>query len=97
VRRARYRESLREPKLVTTRAPQRYDFDSFMFMSRQVKQGSRLRLAIGPAHSIYSQKNYNTGGDVSKESIADARPVTVTLYHDREHPSALYVPFAQKE
>jgi len=29
---------------------------------------------------------------VELESMADARPVTVTLYHDREHPSALYVP-----
>ena len=97
LRRARYRESLREAKLVTTREPLRYDFDGFMFTSRQVKQGNRLRLVIGPAHSIYSQKNFNAGGDVSRESVQDARPVTVTLYHDREHPSALYVPFGQQE
>ena len=29
---------------------------------------------------------------VQTESMADARAVTVTLYHDREHPSTLYVP-----
>jgi putative CocE/NonD family hydrolase len=97
LRRARYRESLREPKLVNTREPLRYDFDNFMFTSRVIRKGSRLRLVIGPAHSIYSQKNFNSGGDVSSESMKDARAVTVRLFHDRAHPSALYVPFGQPE
>jgi hypothetical protein len=57
-----------------------------------VKKGSRLRLIIGPINSIYREKNYNSGGVVQSESIADARPVIVTLYHDQEHPSTLYVP-----
>jgi hypothetical protein len=30
-------------------------------------------------------------------SIEDARRVTVTLYHDRTHPSALFVPIGQAE
>jgi putative CocE/NonD family hydrolase len=97
MRRARYREGLREPKLVNTREPLRYDFDGFMFTSRLVRKGSRLRLVIGPAHSIYSQKNFNSGGDVSSESMKDARAVTVRLFHDRAHPSALYVPFGHPE
>jgi hypothetical protein len=95
VKRARYRESLRTPKLVTTREPQRYDFDSFTFVSRMLRKGSRLRLTIGPMNSIYSQKNFNSGGDVSSETIGDARTVTVKLYHDRAHASALYVPVGQ--
>jgi hypothetical protein len=57
-----------------------------------VKKGSRLRLTIGPINSIYREKNYNSGGVVQSELMADARPVTVTLYHDQEHPSTLYVP-----
>jgi len=97
VMRARYRESAREPKLVATRAPQRYDFERFTFVSRQVAKGSRLRLRIAPINSIYSQKNYNSGKNVSDEQMADARAVTVRLYHDREHPSALYVPMGQPE
>lgn len=92
--RARYREDLRKPQLVNTREPLRYDFNRFSFVSRQVRKGSRLRLTIGPVDSMFSQKNYNSGGVVSAESMQDARPVTVKLFHDRERPSALYVPLA---
>jgi uncharacterized protein len=95
VQRARYRESLRTPKLVTTREPQRYDFNGFTFVSRMLRQGSRLRLVVGPVNSMYSQKNFNSGGDVSSESKNDARTVTVKLYHDGAHQSALYVPLGQ--
>jgi uncharacterized protein len=95
--RARYRESAREDKPITTRKPLQYDFTGFTFTSRQMKKGSRVRLVIAPINSIYSQKNYNTGGAVSTESMKDARAVTVTLYHDRVHPSALFLPMAQKE
>jgi putative CocE/NonD family hydrolase len=95
VQRARYRQSLRTPKLVTTREPQRYDFNGFTFTSRMVRQGSRLRLIVAPVSSMYSQKNFNAGGDVSSESVRDARAVTVKLYHDRAHPSALFVPLGQ--
>jgi predicted acyl esterase len=80
---ARYRESAREPTLVRTRSPLRYDFARFNFLSQEVKKGSRLRLIIGPVNSIYREKNYNSGAVVQSESMADARPVTVTLYHDR--------------
>jgi putative CocE/NonD family hydrolase len=93
--RARYRESLREPKLVTTKGPLRYDFDRFTFVSRQIAKGSRLRLRIAPVNSIYSQKNYNSGKNVIDERLQDARPVTVNLYHEAKHPSALYVPFGK--
>jgi putative CocE/NonD family hydrolase len=97
VLRARYREGLRTPKLVKTPAPLRYDFGRFTFVSRLIKQGSRLRVVIGPANSIYNQKNYNAGGVVSDESIEDARTVKVRLYHDAAHPSALYVPIGQPQ
>jgi uncharacterized protein len=95
LKRARYRQSLREPKLITTREPLRYDFDAFTFTSQLVKRGSRLRLVVAPINSINSEKNYNAGGAVSSESMHDARAVTVTLYHDRSRPSALYVPIGQ--
>jgi predicted acyl esterase len=95
--RARYRQSLREQKLITARTPLQYDFKGFTFISRQIKKGSRLRLVIAPINSIDSQKNYNSGGEVSSESMKDGRPVTVTLYHDHAHPSALFVPMGQKE
>lgn len=95
--RARYRESLRESRLIRTREPLRYDFRNFCFVSRLIRRGCRLRLVIGPINSIYMQKNYNTGGVVADECMQDAQPVTVTLYHDESHPSALYVPYAHQE
>jgi putative CocE/NonD family hydrolase len=95
VKRARYRESPREAKLIATREPLRYDFNGFTFTSRMLRKGSRLRLVVGPVNSMYSQKNYNSGGDVSSETLRDARTVTVKLYHDRAHPTALYVPIGR--
>ncbi|MBL8270816.1 CocE/NonD family hydrolase [Steroidobacter sp.] len=90
--RARYRRSAREPELIRTREPLRYDFDDFRFVSRRVAKGSRLRLVVEPMNSLNSQKNYNSGGVVALESMKDAQPVTVKLFHDATRPSSLAVP-----
>jgi putative CocE/NonD family hydrolase len=90
--RARYRQNPRDPQLIGTKAPLQYEFEHFPFVSQQIKTGSRLRLVIGPINSIRTEKNYNSGGVVAEETMKDARPVTVTLYHDHGHPSTLYVP-----
>jgi uncharacterized protein len=97
VMRARYRESRRSQKLVTTKEPLRYNFDDFTFASRMVTKGSRLQLVLSAVNSIQSEKNYNSGGVVADETMADARPVTVTLFHDAKRRSALYVPIATSE
>jgi len=93
--RARYRENARAPKPIRTKAPLRYDFEHFTFVSRQVRKDNRLRLVITPINSIYNEKNYNSGAVVANETLQDARPVTVTLFHDHAHPSALFVPVGQ--
>ena len=97
--RARYRESLRQEKLVAPHEVNRYVFDSFNFFSRKVARGSRLRLFLSAPNSsilrpnsIYIQRNYNSGGDVAAESGKDARTAHVTLYHDAEYPSFLEIP-----
>lgn len=92
--RARYRKNLRQAELIKTTEPLLYELTRFNFVARRIKQGSRLRLTIGPIHSIYSQKNYGRGGVVAEETVDEGRPVTVKLYHDEAHPSALHVPFA---
>ena len=97
VLRARYRESLHEGKLVATKKPLRYEFQSFTFASRLVEAGSRLALVLAAGNSILLEKNYNSGGDVADEVKAEARPVKVTLFHDAGHPSALYVPLGADE
>lgn len=94
--RARYRNSLRQAKLVTPGAIERYDFNRFPFVARRLAKGSRLRLVVGPINSMYAEKNYNAGGVVAAESGKDARKVTVTLYHDRSRPSALSMPLASR-
>ena len=50
--RARYREGLRESRLIQTKQPLRYDFESFTFVARRLRQGARLR--AGPALSCPS-------------------------------------------
>lgn len=95
--RARYRENPRREQLIDTTAPLRYEFRNFTFVSRLIGRGSRLRLVIGPMHSIHAQKNYQAGGVVAEESVADARVVKVKLFHSAAHPSALFVPVGHAE
>ncbi len=90
--RARYRDSLRQETLVTPGKPEKYVFDSFSFFSRQVAQGSRLRLIVSSLNSSGVEKNYNSGGVVAKETAKDARTAHIQLLHDPEHPSSLELP-----
>jgi len=97
IMRARYRETPRSQKLVTTKEPLRYDFSHFTFASRLVRKRSRLRLTLAAANSIQIERNHNSGGVIADETIADSRTVTVTLFHDAKRRSALYVPVARQE
>ena len=93
--RARYRESLRQEKLVKPGEINRYEFNTFTFFSRRIAKGSRLRLLLRCLNTIYLQKNYNSGGVVAEESGKDARTAHITLYHDAEHPSHLELPIVK--
>lgn len=90
--RARYRDSLKQEKLVKPGEVTRYDFTNFTFFSRRIGKGSRIRLFLSSPNSIYIQKNYNSGGVVADETAKDARTAHITIYHDAEHPSALELP-----
>jgi putative CocE/NonD family hydrolase len=92
--RARYRENARAERLIRTTEPLRYDFRGFTFISRRIERGHRLRLAVGPVHSIHCERNWNSGGIVSREASKDARPVRVSVFHGAAYPSALSVPLA---
>ncbi len=95
--RARYRESHQRQSLITTTEPLLYEFERFTFTSRRIDRGSRLRLVFGPLNSPHYQKNYNSGGIVGEESMADARVVTVKLYHDERRASVLHVPIGRSD
>jgi putative CocE/NonD family hydrolase len=90
--RARYRESLRQERLITPGKIEVYTFDGFTFFSRRIAKGSRLRLVLRCPNTIYQEKNYNSGGVVAQETAAEARTAHVKLYHDADHPSALELP-----
>src|SRR5467141_2299347 len=88
-RRLRYRESLREPKLVKPGEIVRCDFNPGLFIARRLMKGSRLRLIVTAVNSIFWQKNYCAGGVVAEETAKDARTCHVQIYHDAEHASLI--------
>ena len=93
--RARYRESLREAKAVEPGKIEKYVFDNFTFFSRQVAQGSRLRLVVRSINSTGTEKNYNSGGVVAAETGKVAKTAHISLVHDAEHPSTLELPIVK--
>ena len=91
-RRLRYRESLRESKLVHPGEIVRCDFNPGLFVARRLMKGSRLRLIVTAVNSILWQKNYCSGGVVAEETAKDAHACNVRVYHDAEHASAVQLP-----
>ncbi len=93
IRRLRYRESLRQEKLVKPGEIVRCEFNPGLFVARRLMKGSRLRLVISSPNSILWQKNYNSGGVVADETAKDARTAQVQVYHDATHASSIQIPF----
>ncbi len=96
VQRARYRQSLREARLVKPGVVNAYIFNTFYYFSRTIKRGSRLRLVLTTPNPMASARNYNGGGNPTAESGRDARTAVISLYHDAKHPSALELPIVKK-
>ena len=93
IRRLRYRESLRQEKLVKPGEIVRCEFNPGLFVARRLMKGSRLRLVVTAVNSISWQKNYCSGGVVADETAKDARTCHVQIYHDAEHASTIQLPF----
>ena len=92
LRRLRYRESLREAKLVKPGEIVKCEFNPGLFIARKLMKGSRLRLIVSSPNSIFWQKNYCSGGVVADETARDARTCHVKVYHDANHASAIQLP-----
>jgi putative CocE/NonD family hydrolase len=92
LRRLRYRESLRQEKLVKPGEIVRCDFNPGLFVARRLMKGSRLRLVVSSPNSIFWQKSYCSGGVVADETAKDARTCHVKVYHDANHASAIQLP-----
>ena len=87
--RARYRESTKEASLVTPGKIYQYTIDLWA-TGNVFKAGHRIRLYVSSSNFPRFNRNLNTGEDI----INSTRSVTAhqTIYHDREHPSALILP-----
>jgi len=92
IRRLRYRESLREAKVVKPGEVVKCDFDPGLFVARRLMKASRLRLVVYSPNSIFWQKNYNSSGVVADETAKDARTAHVKIYHDAQHASSVDLP-----
>ena len=95
IRRLRYRESLREAKLVKPGEIVKCEFAPGLFVARRLMKGSRLRLVVYSPNSIFWQKNYNSGGVVADETAKDARAAHVKVHHDAQHASAIELPLRE--
>ena len=89
--RARFRDSLEEPTLLT---PNRiYEVDIPMWETSNVfKEGHRIRLHITSSNFPRFNRNLNSGKSLGEETLADLRVALQTIYHDREHASAIVLP-----
>lgn len=90
--RARHRMGVDTARLVEPGTIQRYRFDRFYWTSRQIQEGSRIRLVIAPLNDPAWQKNYNAEKPVMQQSVKDARTATVKLHLGPNLPSRLVLP-----
>ena len=56
------------------------------------KEGHRIRLHITSSNFPRFNRNLNSGKSLGEETLADLRVALQTIYHDREHASAIVLP-----
>ena len=90
--RARYRTSLERAETVPSGKPLDYVFDRFSFTSYRLAVGERLRLVVDTPSTAFDARNFNAGGDVTSETVADARRATVKVQFGLSSGSTLSLP-----
>ncbi|MFT3792541.1 MAG: CocE/NonD family hydrolase [Rudaea sp.] len=93
IRRARFRDGPFKQELLKPDQIATLPFE-FYWSARRIPAGARLRVVVAPLNSPNYQKNYNTGGRIGYENIADARVAHIKLFHDGRHPGRLVLPLA---
>ena len=89
IRRARYRDSVTDPKLLAPGTP--YEFTIDMWQTSQVfKAGHRIRVEVSSSNFPRFDRNPNMGGELWNET--SMQPATQTVFHDRDHPSHVLLP-----
>ncbi len=87
--RARFRESMRDPKLLTPGEIVAYDIDLWQ-TGITIQPGARLRVEVASASYPFFSRNLNTGGHNEMET--DYLAAEQTIYHDAQRPSHVLLP-----
>jgi len=88
VLRARYRNSPVKPEFMNQREVYKFTLDLWA-ASNVFHAGHRVRLEVSSSNFPRLDRNLNTGEIGGAARLTKA---TNTIYHDREHPSALVLP-----
>lgn len=89
--RARYRESLSSPTLLTPGEVYRIEID-LVATANVFAAGHRLRLEVSSSNFPRFDRNTNTGGVIATETEADFVRATNTVWHDELRASHLVLP-----
>ena len=87
--RARYRNGVDAPQLLTPRDVVRYEIDLW-FTSHEFGPGHRIAVAVSSSNFPRIDRNLNTGGDNVRDS--DFVTADQTIFHDAARPSHLVLP-----
>ena len=93
--RARYRESLASPKLLTPGKVYEFKIDLGPVGAR-VGAGSRLRLDIASSDFPQWDRNLNTGAKPLTDGPLDSIPATQTVLHNRSYPTRVSLPILRR-
>ncbi len=93
IRRARFRNGPFKQELLKPGQIVEMPFE-FYWTARRLPAGATLRLVVAPLNSPNYQKNFNSGGRIGYEKIADARVAHIRVLHDEGHASRLSLPLA---
>ena len=89
IRRARYRDSVTDPVLMTP--GEVYEFTIDLWQTSQVfKAGHRLLIEVSSSNFPRFDRNTNMGGELWKET--EMQPASQTVYHDEKRPSHVVLP-----
>lgn len=93
--RARYRQSLERADFPVAGRRYLYNFDRMTFFAREIPAGHRLRLVVDTPNSVFEQRNFNAGGVVARETIADARAGDIMLFEGGREGAQLELPIVR--
>jgi putative CocE/NonD family hydrolase len=94
--RARYRNSLAEPELLTPDQVCEVTID-LSVTSNVFRPGHRIRLEVSSSNFPRFDRNTNTGGTIAEDGEADVRVAVNRIFHGPAQPSRLVLPVIDRE